>query len=126
MSNVTLIENRNLSRVLSALRAGGLAGVLGLAVLFGQARPAEAALPTHPCTPELQQLLQAWNEAGFQAPNKPTQPIVYGRNGRVSSGPEVTYMIHQIRQAIRDCEHGDVASVQQRVAQVNEGLRRAS
>jgi len=72
------------------------------------------------------QLLQAWNDAGYQIPNKPTAPIVYGRNGRVSSGPEVTYMASQIRQAIIDCQHGNVAAVQQRVSLVSDRLHQLS
>jgi hypothetical protein len=101
-------------------------GALGATMIFGQASAAESALPVHPCTPELHRLLQEWNEAGYQVPNKPTAPIVYGRNGRVSSGPEVTYMVSQIRQAIIDCQHGDVAAVQQHVALVSEKLHRQS
>jgi len=98
-------------------------GAIGVAVLLGGALPAGAApLPVHPCTVELNRLLQEWNEAGYQLPNKPTAPIVYGRNGRVSSGPDVTYMASQIRQAIIDCQHGNVAAVQQRVALASEKL----
>jgi hypothetical protein len=95
-------------------------------MLLGQVLPAEAALPVHPCTAELNQLLQDWSEAGFQIPNKPTAPIVYGRNGRVSSGPEVTYMASQIRQAIWDCQHGNVAAVRQHVALASEKLHQQS
>ena len=99
-------------------------GALAAMVAFGGASAAESALPIHPCTPELHRLLQEWNEAGYRVPNKPTAPIVYGRNGRISSGPEVTYMASQIRQAIIDCRHGDVAAVQQRVASVEATLSR--
>jgi len=49
--------------------------------------------------------------------------IVHGRNGRVSSGGEVTYMTSQIRQAIWDCQHGDVPPVRERVALVGERLQ---
>jgi hypothetical protein len=95
-------------------------------MLLGRTTPAEAALPVHPCTAELNQLLQDWNEAGFDTPSKPGQAIVHGRNGRISSGAEVTNMASQIRQAIVDCRHGDVAAVQQRVALVSEKLHQLS
>jgi hypothetical protein len=95
-------------------------------MLLGQVLPAEAALPVHPCTAELNQLLQDWNEAGFDAPSKPSQAIVHGRNGRVSSGAEVTNIASQIRQAIADCQHGNVAAVRQHVAQASEKLHQQS
>jgi hypothetical protein len=67
-----------------------------------------------------------WNAAGFQTPIKPTQAFVQGRSGRVSSGPEVTYMISQIRQAVGDCQRGDVPSVRERIALVTERLHQRS
>jgi hypothetical protein len=54
------------------------------------------------------------------------QMIVHGRNGRVSSGPEVTYMTNQIRQAVWDCRHGNVPAVRERVALVAERLHQRS
>lgn len=95
-------------------------------MLLGRALPAEAALPVHPCTAGLNQLLAAWNEAGFETPSKPGQAIVHGRNGRVSSGQEVAYMASQIRQAIIECQHGNVAAVQERVALVSDRLHQRS
>jgi hypothetical protein len=95
-------------------------------MLLGRTAPAEASLPVHPCTAGLNQLLQEWNDAGFDMPSKPSQAIVHGRNGRVSSGPEVTYMASQIRQAVWDCQHGNVAAVQQRVALVSDKLHQLS
>jgi hypothetical protein len=87
--------------VADAARRSVVIGALGAAALLGRALPAEAAvLPQHPCTPQLEKLLAAWNAAGFKMPSKPGQMIVHGRNRRVSSGPEVTYMISQIRQAV--------------------------
>lgn len=35
---------------------------------------------------QLSALLQEWDRAGFSAPSKPAQALVYGRNGRVTSG----------------------------------------
>lgn len=95
--------------------------LVGGALLVGA-----ATLPQHPCTPQLEKLLTDWNAAGFETPSKPSQPLVHGRNGRVSSGPEVTYMANQIWQAIWDCRDGDVPSVRERVALVDERLNQRS
>src|ERR1700730_3825996 len=89
------------SRILVAARRSVVIGALGAAALLGRALPVEAvALPQHPCTPELEELLADWDAAGFEMPSKPGQAIV-------SSGPEVTYMTNQIRQAVWDCQHGN-------------------
>ncbi len=81
------------SKTLFAARRHIAAGMLGGALLFGGASLVEAAaLPQHPCTPELQKLLSDWNTVGFEMPSKPSQATVYSRSGRVSSGPEVRYM----------------------------------
>ena len=50
----------------------------------------------------------------------------HGRNGRVSTDPEVTYMTDQIRQAVWDCRHGNVAAVRERAALVTERLHQRS
>lgn len=123
MSNVySVIINRIPSPFAALPRRTFVVGALGFAMLLGHALPAKAALPVHPCTAGLTQLLQEWNEAGFEMPSKPGQAIVHGRNGRISSGAEVTSMAAEIRQAIWDCQHGNVAAVQQRVALVSEKL----
>ena len=102
-------------------------GALGAAALLGRALPVEAAAPPqHPCTPALEQLLADWDAAGFDMPSKPGQMIVHGRKGRVSTGPEVTYMTDQIRQAVWDCRHGNVAAVRERAALVAEQLHQRS
>jgi hypothetical protein len=110
------------------LRTKALAGVrhpllvVSLAVV-GLALPVYAeALPQHPCTPQLEKLMADWNAAGFDMPSKPGQAIVHGRKGRISSGAEVILMSSQIRQAILDCQHGDVESVRERVALVSDRL----
>jgi hypothetical protein len=111
------------SRNLAPVRRFLAIGALGAAMLLGGAALVEAAsLPQHPCTSQLEKVLMDWNAAGFEPPAKPSQAIVHGRNGRVSSGPEVNYMSGQIRQATRDCEHGDVPSVRARVALVTAVL----
>ena len=96
-------------------------------MLLGGAALVEAALlPQHPCTSQLEKVLMGWNAAGFETPSKPSQAIVHGRNGRVSSGPEVNYMAGQIRQALWDCQHGDVLSVREHIAHLTEGLNQRS
>jgi hypothetical protein len=122
MSNITGVADGQVrSRILVAARRSVVIGALGAAALLGRALPVEAvALPQHPCTPELEQLLADWDAAGFEMPSKPGQAIAHGRNGRVSSGPEVTYMTNQIRQAVWDCQHGNVPAVRERVALVAE------
>jgi len=102
-------------------------GALGAAALLGRTLPVEAAaLPQHSCTPALEQFLADWDAAGFDMPSKPGQMIVRGRNGRVSTGPEVTYMTDQIRQAVWDCRHGNVAAARERAALVAEQLHQRS
>jgi hypothetical protein len=122
MSNITgVADGQDRSRILVAARRSVVIGALGAAALLGRALPVEAvALPQHPCTPALEQL------TGFEMPSKPGQMIVHGQNGRVSSGPEVTYMTNQIRQAIWDCRHGNVQTVRERVALVAERLHQWS
>ena len=115
------------SRILVASRRSIVIGALGAAALLGRALPVEAvALPQHPCAPALEQLLADWDAAGFEMPSKPGQMIAHGRNGRVSTGPEVTYMTNQIRQAVWDCQHGNVQAVRERVALVAEQLHQRS
>ena len=127
MSNITyVVEDQARSRFLATARRSFVVGALGVATLLGRALPAEAALPVHPCTAELNQLLQEWSEAGFDVPSKPGQAIVHGRNGRTTSGAEVTSMAGQIRQAVWDCQHGNVAAVQQRVALMSDKLHHLS
>jgi hypothetical protein len=124
MSNITGVADGQVrSSILVAVRRSVVIGALGAAALLGRALPVEAvALPQHPCTPELEKLLADWDAAGFEMPSKPGQMIVHGRNGRVSSGGDVIYMTNQIRQAVWDCQHGNVPAVRERVALVTERL----
>lgn len=116
-------KGRRQARTVVAAERAIVIGALGAAAFLGRTLPVAAApLPQHPCTPQLERLLADWNAAGFEMPTKPTQAVVHSRSGRVSSGPEVTYMTAQIRQAIWDCQHGDVPAVRARVALVTERL----
>lgn len=128
MSNITGVADGQVrSRLLVAVRRSVVIGARGAAALLGRALPVEAvALPQHPCTPALEQLLAEWDAAGFEVPSKPGQMIVHGRNGRVSSGGEVIYMTNQIRQAVWDYHHGNVPAVRERVALVAERLHQRS
>ncbi len=109
------------SKNLSTRRRHIAAGMLGAGLLFGGVSLVEATtLPRHPCTPELEKLLADWNAVGFETPAKPAQANVYSRSGRVSSGPQVRYMISEIQEAVRDCRDGDVQSVRVHVTNVNE------
>jgi hypothetical protein len=105
-----------MSRILTTAQRSLVIGAFGAAMLLGRALPVEAAtLPQASCTPQLEKLLADWNAAGFEMPSKPSQAIVHGQDGRISSGPEVTYMVSQIRQSLRDCQRGDVKSVRERI-----------
>jgi hypothetical protein len=122
-----LQDGQGRSKILVAARRSVVIGALGAAVLLGRAWPVGAvALPQHPCAPRLEQLLADWEIAGFEVPSKPGQMIAHGRNGRVSSGAEVTYVINQIRQAVWDCQHGDIQAVRARVALLAERLHQRS
>jgi hypothetical protein len=123
MSNTINTVVRNIAVHVSFKARIALAvGALGIAVALGHVAQA-APLPEHPCTPALNQLLADWNAAGFEMPSKPGQAIVHGRNGRIASGGEVNGMASQIRQAIVDCEHGNVTAVKAEVARVEVELR---
>src|ERR1700732_1054160 len=128
MSNITAgADGHDRPKILVAARRSVIIGALGAAVLLGRALPVEAVpLPQHPCTPALEQLLAEWDAAGFEMPSKPGQMIVHGRNGRVSSGPQGTYMTNQIRQVIWYCHHGNVQAVRERVALVAKRLHQRS
>lgn len=128
MSNITAVADGQVrSRILVTAQRSVVIGALGAAALLGRALPVEAvALPQHPCTPALEQILAEWDAAGFDNPSKPGQMIVHGRKARVSSGGEVTCMTNQIRQAVWDCQHGNVPAVRERVALVTERLHQRS
>jgi hypothetical protein len=85
--------------------------------------PVKAAAPPQAyCMPELARLSAQWNFLGFGTPQKPSQQIVNSRIGLTASGPEVTFIRHQLRQAFWDCRHGYVAMAQARAALVAERL----
>lgn len=98
-------------------------GALAGAAVLGCVSTAEAqAAPQNYCMPELRQLEAQWNAIGFGTPQKPSQEIMWGRFGLKSSGPEVSFMRHELRQAFLDCRRGNVWAARQRAALVAEHL----
>jgi hypothetical protein len=51
-------------------------------------------------------LFAEWDRAGFNAPSKPGQYRVYGRDGYVTSGPGYNTMVSLIRTATNDVRNG--------------------
>jgi hypothetical protein len=47
-----------------------------------------------------------WDRAGFNAPTKPSQYRVYGRDGASISGPEYNQMVELIRSAVTETRQG--------------------
>ena len=80
------------------LAAAGCALVFGLHAAVAQPVPQATS-----CQASLQQLGAEWNAIGFATPSKPAQARVAARDGRVSSGAEVTYLTNQLRLAAQDC-----------------------
>lgn len=109
-------------------------GVLGFAALLARVSPIDAGeflarvSPIDaeglqsPCSGMLEQLSAEWNANLLEMPSKPNQMVVHLRNGHVSSGPEVTYIFNQIRQAAWDCQHDNVQGARLHVALVNQKL----
>ncbi len=118
-----------MSSFLDAAGAQGPAALLGAAmhravtgaaaamVLLGLAAPTRAAIdPQAYCMPELARLAAQWDAIGFEIPQKPSQQIVESRSGLTGSGPEITFIRDEIRQAFWDCQHGYVEAARARAA----------
>ncbi|HUI19486.1 MAG TPA: hypothetical protein VLZ74_00345 [Methylocella sp.] len=98
-------------------------GALACAALLGRVSPVEALAPPQAyCLPELTRLSAEWDAIGFGTPQKPSQQIMYGRFGLRSSGPEVRFIRHELRQAFWDCQHGYVESARERALLVAQKL----
>jgi hypothetical protein len=54
----------------------------------------------------LNALLAEWDHAGFNAPGKPGQSRVYGRDGYVTTGGGYNFMVTLIRSAVNDVREG--------------------
>lgn len=104
-------------------RLGAAIGALAALALTLDAPIAKAAAPPQAfCMPELLGLSAQWDAIDFGIPQKPSQQIVHSRLGLISSGPEVTFMRNELRQAFWDCEHGYVAAARAHAAIVAERL----
>jgi hypothetical protein len=67
-------------------------------------------------------LLAEWDQAGFDAPSKPSQYRVYGRHGYVTSGPGYTAMASLIRSAVNASRDGRVREAQTDITQASSLL----
>jgi len=108
-----------MSRLATLLTTAGCALVFGL-----QAAAAQPVPQATSCQASLQQLGAEWNAIGFATPSKPVQARVVARDGRVSSGAEVTYLTNQLRLAAQDCAAGRDGAGLQRIALVHTALAR--
>lgn len=72
----------------------------------------------------LRALLRDWDRAGFDAPSKPGQFRVYGRNGYVTSGPGYNSMVMLIRAAVGDAREGRDQEALAKIAKVRSLLDR--
>jgi len=105
------------------------AGVLYVSVvLFGVLNQSAVAQPTlagNSCQGALTSLVNEWNAISFEAPSKPAQAIVAGKDGHVTTGGQFNYMTGLIRQAHQECDRGDAASAMEHIAVVRERLDRS-
>jgi hypothetical protein len=60
------------------------------------------ARPEASSVASLNALLVEWDHAGFNAPGKPGQSRVYGRDGHVTTGGGYNFMVTLIRSAVND------------------------
>ena len=80
------------------------------------------AVPGSSAAP-LSALLQDWDRAGFEAPTKPAQARIYGRNGYVTSGGEYHAMVSLLQSAIRDSHKGRDEAALGKITRVKALLR---
>lgn len=76
----------------------------------------------------LSALSTEWDQAAFNAPSKPSQYRVYGRNGYVTDGPGYNAMVSTIRAAVNDAQKGhnhgaatNIAKARSLLAASNQG-----
>jgi hypothetical protein len=87
----------------SAAHAQPVAGAVQPA---GTGAVSASALPQQGGVASLNALLADWDRAGFNAPSKPSQYRVYGRDGASISGPEYNEMMELIRSAVTEAQQG--------------------
>ena len=76
-----------------------------------------ASVPGSSVAP-LNALIRDWDQAGFSAPSKPAQALVYGRAGYVTSGGEYHAMISLLQSSIRDSAEGRDQDALAKIARV--------
>jgi hypothetical protein len=124
MLQILSLTKTKRQRAMCAARRSAAAGVAAAAMLLGLGSLANAAVPPQAyCIPELTRLSAEWDAIGFGIPQKPSQQIVNSRVGLTASGPEVTFLRDQFRQAIWDCRHGYVGIAQARAGLIAERLQ---
>ena len=79
---------------------------------FSEARPESSSVAS------LNALLAEWDRAGFNAPGKPGQSRVYGRDGYVTTGGGYDFMITLIRSAVNDVRQGRDQAAAPKIAKV--------
>jgi hypothetical protein len=70
----------------------------------------------------LNALLAEWDQASFNAPGKPGQPRVYGREGYVTTGGEYNVMVALIRSAVDDVRVGHDQDAAPKIAKARDLL----
>ena len=79
-------------------------------------------VPKGSCRDAVTALAAEWNEIAFTQPSKPSQAIVTGRQGYVTTGADFNFMSGQIRSAHMACDRGDEATAMQDIAAVQDIL----
>ena len=75
------------------------------------------------CSAAVRALEDQWRAIAYPTPSKPMQAIVTGRGGHRNSGPEIRYMITQMRLARAECAEGRNAEALARIDEVKRLLR---
>ena len=92
-------------------------------MLNGVARPfLSEARPGASSVASLNALLAEWDHAGFNAPGKPGQARVYGREGYVTTDGGYNFMVSLIRSAENDVRVGRDADAARKIAQARNLL----
>jgi hypothetical protein len=108
------------------LLAAVAASTLVAGSAYAQSNPPEPERPGYSnslgSASQLKQLGADWDRIGFNAPSKPAQYRVYGRDGHVTSGPGYNAMVALIRSAARDVRGGHEHEAQMKIASVRSLL----
>jgi hypothetical protein len=83
---------------------------------LAEARPEASSVAS------LNALLAEWDQAGFNAPGKPGQSRVYGRDGYVTTGGGYEFMVSLIRSAVNDLREGRAQEAAPKIAKARNLL----